>query len=359
MIRIFDHLALAALLSSFFLCSCSRLGETHSAGMGKLTLSFVKGGELFTKSYPDLPDTSDFLLTVSDASGLVLYDGKYGGCPESVDVKAGNYQVKIMSSRSLKPAFDAPLFGDEQCVVVPAGGVGNVRLMCRQLNAGVSLDISPAFLVQCPDAVLFLKSSEGKLMYSYAEKRTAYFLPGPVSLMMSSGGKDQVLMVRELHEREMLSIRVSVPVSDTGGGKGMSVSIDTSRVWLQDDCIVGMGNSGAGLDDALGVAEARESQGADDVWVCGYVVGGDLTSSSASFDPPFESRTNILLGPRSSTADRKVCLSVQLPAGEVRDALNLVDNPSLLGRRICVRGDVVSAYYGIPGVKNTTEYQFL
>ena len=109
----------------------------------------------------------------------------------------------------------------------------------------------------------------------------------------------------------------------------------------------------------MSVFEARDSAGKDDVWVCGYVVGGDLTSSSASFKSPFESRTNILLGPRSSTVDKSVCLSVQLPAGEVRDALNLVDNPSLLGKRICVKGDIVSAYYGIPGVKNTVEYQYL
>jgi hypothetical protein len=52
-----------------------------------------------------------------------------------------------------------------------------------------------------------------------------------------------------------------------------------------------------------------------------------------------------------------VCLSVQLPSGELRDDLNLVDNPGLLGRKVCLKGDIVEAYYGIPGIKNISEYE--
>lgn len=91
----------------------------------------------------------------------------------------------------------------------------------------------------------------------------------------------------------------------------------------------------------------------------GYVVGGDLSSASASFEKPFSSRTNIVLGPRSSTTDRTSCLSVQLPSGDLRDALNLVDNPGMLGRKVCLRGDIVEAYYGMPGIKNITEFEVL
>ena len=352
-------LIMVAIMAAFLPASCDRLGESESSGRGRLEISFIKGGELFTKTFLNLPDTSDFLLTVSDASGKILYDGRYGDCPESVDVISGTYNVRVISSEFSRPAFDAPQFGDEQCVVVRPGLQADVSLICSQLNAGIRLDVSPAFLVQCPDAVLFLKSSAGKLMYSYTEKRTAYFMPGPVSLVMSSGGKDEVLLVKDLQEREMLSLGVSVPLSGQVEGGGLSVSIDTSRVWTNVDCIIGAGDSGMDISDALSVAEARESSGKDGVWVCGYVVGGDLTSASASFEQPFESRTNILLGPRSSTKDRKVCLSVQLPAGDVREAINLVDNPGLLGKRLCVKGDLVNAYYGIPGIKNTVDFQLL
>jgi hypothetical protein len=196
-------------------------------------------------------------------------------------------------------------------------------------------------------------------MYSYTEKRIAYFQPGAISLIMSTGDIDQILMVKEVAENEILSIGVSVPETSDSGDYSLSVSVDTTRVWTNAEYVIGTGNTGYDSDDAKSVAEARNSAGENDVWVCGYIVGGDLSSSSASFEAPFESMTNILLGPRSTTVDKNVCLSVQLPSGDVSDALNLVDNPSLLGKRVCVRGDLVNAYYGIPGMKNTTEYQYL
>ena len=49
-------------------------------------------------------------------------------------------------------------------------------------------------------------------------------------------------------------------------------------------------------------------------------------------------------------------MSVQLAKGEVRDALNLVTNPTLLGKKVFLKGDIEAAYYGIPGIKNITEY---
>lgn len=336
------------------LSSCDRLGD---GGAGRLHIAFTKGGELLTKTFQNLPDTAEFWLKVTDSSGGVVYDGKYGDCPEILDVASGSYNVSVMSSDFTKPAFDEPLFGDVQCVVVPDGGVGKVELLCSQMNAGVRLEISPDFLDSCSDASLILKGDGGKLMYSYSEKRTAYFLPGMISLVMSRGGGDEILMVRELKASEMLTLKVSVTSSAQSASCAMSVKIDTSRLWTNDVCVIGNSDDGIDVDDALSISEARTSSGREDVWVCGYIVGGDLTSTSASFKQPFKSRTNILLGPRSSTSDRSVCVSVQLPDNEVREKLNLVDNPSMLGKRVCIKGDIVSAYFGIPGVKNASDCQ--
>ena len=93
------------------------------------------------------------------------------------------------------------------------------------------------------------------------------------------------------------------------------------------------------------------------MWVSGYIVGGDLTSTSASFASPFESRTNILIGPKSTTSARSSCLSVQLAAGDAREMLNLVDNPLNLGRKVLLKGNIVEAYYGMPGMKNITDFE--
>ena len=214
--------------------------------------------------------------------------------------------------------------------------------------------------MNCPDASLFLKSSEGKLLYSYSEKKTAYFLPGSVSLMMSENGSDRILFTRNLQSRTVLDIAVSA-AGQSGGSESESicVAVDTARTWNHESYVIGGENSdeGGGSSEVMTVSQALNSIGEEGVWVSGYIVGGDLSSSSASFDPPFTSRTNILLGPRSSTTDRSACLSVNLPSGHIRDALNLVDNLSLLGRKVSIKGNIVEAYYGIPGLKGIVDFE--
>lgn len=337
---------------AFAAVSCGMSGLTDE-GVGELRISFDSVVEETVRSAMEIPDTSEFLLTVRDAAGNMIYDGKYGGCPEALEVRAGNYTVSARSIEFTKPAFSAPQFGDEQCAAVGKDGIVNVRLMCRQINSGVRLSISSAFLSSYPDGVLFLKSSKGKLMYSYKEKRTAYFNPGPVSLILSQNGNDEVMMTRELEPQEVVVI--GVDVSGAGGASekaGISMEVDTTRNWSADRVILGEGGQGKTQETALNVAQARVSAPMTDVWVSGYVVGGDLTSSGGSFEEPFKSRTNLILGPRSATEDRNVCIAVQIPAGSLRDELNLVDNPSLLGQKICLKGDLIDDYFNMTGLKN-------
>lgn len=340
--------------------SCQMLGMPDPADeKGELRISFSDSA--VTKVVEEIPDTSDFLLTVSSSDGTVVYDGQYGDSPESIMVDAGSYTIYVRSSDFRKPAFSAPQFGDEQCVVVASGGVADVRLTCVQMNAGVRLRIDESFLKNCPDAVLFLKSKEGKLMYGYSEKRIAYFLPGEVSLLMSRNGSDNVLFTRSLEPRSVLDIDVSAAGGSADSPQeSIKVAVDTSRTWTSESYVIGgSGSSGKGnsTSDALTVSQAIASAGEEDVWVSGYIVGGDLSSSSASFSPPFSSRTNIVLGSRSSTSSRSSCLSVSLPSGYIRDELNLVDNPSLLGRKVCLKGDIVESYYGLTGLKNLVDFE--
>lgn len=343
--------------------SCQMLGvPEENEGKGELRISFTS--DCVTKVVENLPDTSDFLLTVIGSDGNVIYDGKYGDSPEGMMVESGSYTVFVRSCDFKKPAFASPQYGDEQCVVVPSGGVANVKLTCVLMNAGIILRIHKSFLTNCPDAALFLKSSAGKLMYAYSEKRIAYFSPGQVSLMMTEKNVDKVLFTKELEARTVLDIEVSAaskPASPDESAKEMiTVAVDTTRQWTNESFIIGgSGSTGKGSSpsDALTVSQALASAGEEDVWVSGYIVGGDLSSTSASFAGPFKYKTNIILGPRSSSTSRSSCLSVSLPQGVIRDDLNLVDNPSMLGKKVCIRGDIVESYYGMTGVKNLTDYE--
>lgn len=354
-------LRMVALLQlCLLIANCSLIGE-DDPDVGVLRLSFEDVPSYSTKAVESIPDTSDFLLNITDAAGKVVFNGKFGDCPEKMEVTAGSYVIKALSEEFDKPAFSAPQYGDEVCVVVPSGGSADVKLSCVQLNAGVRLNVDQSFLSGCPDGTLFLKSEQGKIMYSYTEKRIAYFQPGPVSLILTNGGKDDVLLTRNLQPRQVLVLGVSVAQGSSDshyqGFDGVSVAVDTSKVWMEDSYVIG-GSSGKGgsSENAMTVALAISNGPQENVWVSGYVVGGDLTSASASFEEPFKSRTNILLGPKSSTSDRDACIAVQLPDGKVRDALNLVDNPDMLGRKVCLKGDLVEAYFGLTGLKSVDEY---
>ncbi len=343
------------LLLSTVIVSCSRLGDGVRDNVGWLCVSADASLVRQTRAGLDIPDTCDFILSIKDSKGVSIYEGALGDCPESLEVSAGSYVVRLVSCVFSRPAFDSPQFGDEQCVVVPSGKTVNIRLTCAQMNAGIRLVISPEFLTECPDGVLFLKSQSGQLMYSYKEKRFAYFQQGPVSVILSTGGKDEVLLTREMQPRDMLTLKVSVAHSSDPQQTGVSMTVDTLRVWNEDEIIIGQ-QAGYQDGEVLTVAQAMALGEGEDVWVSGYIVGGDLTSTTASMQQPFSSRTCLLLGPRSSTVDRKSCISVQLPSGEVRDALNLVDNPGVFRKKVKVKGDIVNAYYGLVGMKNTSEY---
>ena len=350
--------SLSVIVAAIVSQSCNSMGGILSSE-GQLRIAFAQGQEILTRSGLEIPDTSEFLLTVKDSKGSVVYDGTYGASPESLKLKPGSYTVSVVSEEFSKPAFSLPQFGDEQCVVVPSGDIVDLKLVCRQINSGIRLRIDQGFLTRYPDGALLLKSNFGRLMYGYAERRIAYFTPGNVSLILANEGTDQTLFTKSLKAQEILDLKISVSGSgasaDDSGTDGMSISVDTSRVWLSDEYVIG---GGAQSDKrVLSVSDARSMAGEEDVYVSGYIVGGDLTSSSASFTKPFSSRTNILIGPRQSTSDKTSCMSVQLSSGDIREALNLVDNPGLLGRKLCLRGDIVEAYYGIPGIKNVSEYE--
>ena len=354
--NMFIAVAFSAIVSLSVL-SCDS-AEFCEEGEGELRLSIASVSRSGVKSMSEPPDTSDFLLTIINASGVPIYDGKYGDCPESLKVSSGSYTITVRSSEFPKPAFDSPQYGDSQCVVVEKDGAVNVGLVCRQLNSGVKLSISSDFLTSYPDGVLFLVAPDGKLMYSYSEKRIAFFNPGPVSLVLNRNETEEVLMTRELETKEILVLGINVSGSEPTQKSGVSVSVDTNRVWTSDTFVIGENVGGSSPETALSVSQARSQSPISGVWVSGYIVGGDLTSSSGTFEEPFKSKTNLILGPRSSTKDRNVCIAVQLPSGSLRDKLNLVDNPSMLGRKVCLYGDLVSDYFNLTGLKNLKDVTY-
>ncbi len=344
--------------------SCNKI-PSENAAQGTLGWNFSP--RMFTRAAVDLPDTDAFILKVTNSAGEVLYEGLYGDSPESMLVNPGSYTVKAVSRLFDSPEFSAPQFGDEQLVVVKSGASTKACLKCTQLNAGLRLRLGDDFRSAYPQGTVRVSSSDGSLDYGGTEARTGYFKPGNVSVELEDGNSSKVLMTRFLEACEILTLGIACPGGDSpepgDGGGGLSIIVDTSRVWSNYDFEIGSGQGaepGTTQATAYGVGQAKEHVGEKGVWVCGFVVGGDLSSAKEgiSFTPPFSSMTNIAIASRSSVTSKSSCMSVKLPKGDIRTALNLVDNPDLIGRKVYLKGDLISAYYGIPGVENITDYSF-
>lgn len=194
-------------------------------------------------------------------------------------------------------------------------------------------------------------------MYDYDETRTAFYKPGSVSVTLHDNGDERTLSTRNISAREMLVLKLSSNAGPVSGG--VSIEVDTARTWSGDSYVYGGGaTGGSGPSDALGVDEARSAEPMTDVWVCGYVVGVAVGTARFSFDTPFTKNTNLVIGGRAVTTDPEHCMTVELKSGAMRDALNLVDHPENKGRKLYLRGDTVPSYYGVPGIKNVSEYEF-
>lgn len=350
-----------SVMLSLTLASCNKFPS--DSGQGTLRWNFSPGA--LTRAMLELPDTDSFRLKVVNSANAILYEGNYGDSPESMLVNPGTYTVSVVSRVFESPEFDAPQFGDEQVVVVRAGAVTHARLECSQLNCGLRFRFDPDFSETYHGGLLEVSSTEGSLSYAPSETRTGFFKPGNVSVTLKDSSSSTPLLTRNLAAREILTIGISCPSSpgqsSTGGGS-LSIRVDTMRTWLEEEFRIGSQEPGAGTspERAFGVAQVKDHAGEKGVWVCGYIVGGDLSSSQngIKFEGPFDSMTNIAIAARSSVSEKSSCVSVQLAKGEIRDALNLVQNPDLLGRKIYLKGDIEAAYYGLPGIKNLTGYSF-
>jgi hypothetical protein len=339
--------------------ACDDFGLASDPNKEQGELRWTLDRSVMTKAgNSEIPDTNDFLLTIYDAQGNILYDGTYGDSPEYLTVDPGNYTVSVKSISFQAPAFSRPQYGDEQVVVIAAGQKVNVTLRCTLLNAGIKLNISSAFPVAFPDGVLFIKQDDTRLKYLYKETRIAYTKPGNATIILYNEGKDEVLLTRNLEARQILNLGINVARTDGQGT--MSVVLDTSKVWTSEQFVIGGDNTPP--DDgrepsAISVGDVSQHIDEKGVWVYGYIVGGDLTSNGKTVKTSGLSKaTHLALADRSSITAKASCLAVELPKGKVRDALNLVDHPNLIGRKVYVKGDLVAGYFGTRGLKNTNDF---
>lgn len=100
-------------------------------------------------------------------------------------------------------------------------------------------------------------------------------------------------------------------------------------------------------------------------WVTGYIVGWINTDIStvlkaevAATTVPATVASNLLMAADPKETDWTKMISVQLPSGAVRNALNLKDHPENLGVQVTIKGTTGSKYCGVYGVRSVSAYNF-
>lgn len=100
-------------------------------------------------------------------------------------------------------------------------------------------------------------------------------------------------------------------------------------------------------------------------WVKGYIVGyintnvsNSLSAATAEFNAVNAVQTNMLIAMDPNETNWENCATVQLPSGDVRNALNLSAHPENLGKLVCIQGTTGSKYCSAYGVRSVSAYNW-
>lgn len=135
--------------------------------------------------------------------------------------------------------------------------------------------------------------------------------------------------------------------------KNIKVTNQEARVIVKD--------YGAGTEkDPFNVSGALQNQRSSG-WVAGTIVGY-IDTSKDPYTYVFGAEnanqsTNILLADSLKNMYLSQTLPVQLPYGQIRRDLNLLNHADNLGKKVKLYGDLVS-YFGVSGLKNVIYYEF-
>ncbi len=240
----------------------------------------------------------------------------------------------IITNTATKASFDL-----NTGLLLPATKFGNIELSIDEESKSVSAILMPESDLSEQELWLIIGENEEKI-YKYSfnssfpvntlEKSTLYTF----NIDISSG-----------------EIKVN-PVSNiTDWINGPIVDVVLEQTHELPPTIKGTKKS------PFSISEAQANQEKKGVWVEGYIVGGFTGSKVGSFvnDPSSVRQSSLAIAEQQNETNINEILPVELSAGKIRDALNIFENPSNLGKKIIIRGDL-ERYYSAPGLKNLKEF---
>lgn len=153
--------------------------------------------------------------------------------------------------------------------------------------------------------------------------------------------------------------------SGSTSGNGSSTSDKKGSSTDDSDYTPDDGSSGDSGSGVLTIEQAQAANIGDDITVGGYIVGATTKSmKNAEFYPPFSFETAIILRDTPIGDDEDSVsytdpnlFPVALKAGDIRNGLNLVDNPDIYNQYVVVYG-TCKKYLARQGINTCTYYEF-
>lgn len=93
------------------------------------------------------------------------------------------------------------------------------------------------------------------------------------------------------------------------------------------------------------------------IWIEGFIAGIKSTTAFIIAEPPYDQSSYILVTSDSYEEFIRNSVQIMLPAGAIRDALNLQTNPGNLGRKIKILGQVYKDDMNFINLINITDYE--
>ena len=199
--------------------------------------------------------------------------------------------------------------------------------------------------------------------YTYGENpTTAQWTQLPANLVESttwSDFKDVELALTD-YIGQTITVAVKYLSTDTKGG-----TIEVSAITVEEGT-AGGDTPGPGPGTVEGDGSRENPYTANDVillgiqesdgqkyWVKDYIVGVINSNYEYVFSSDTDVNTNLILSSNVDASNESECIPVQLPYGDVRTGLNLVDNPDNLGQEVLLYG-TLEKYFRVAAVKNVT-----
>lgn len=146
---------------------------------------------------------------------------------------------------------------------------------------------------------------------------------------------------------------VAITATNNGERKSQEFVIVVSENGGGDQPAEGEGAGTAA--DPYNVAAAIANQTNNMAFVKGIIVGYIQTGNQNTpfFGASDSLTTNILIADAANEKNVARCIPVQLPTGDIRNALNVKDHTENLGKEVLLYGQL-TAYFSQPGLKNVT-----